>query len=463
MNAKITAALKRCGQCATYQELCGRFDATVRPLLENCLSAALVRPVRDHVSPDECSPRVAELREALRAANAGDDVWFFLFRATATFVERSAKKRGRNGDTAISAIVVNVFVLFYGRVIPDLSKLRLQWGFLKKERSKFEASDSYVHSNAAERRKALMTSVLSVFSERAHRHYFTALWLPCLHHAAAAALHLHILHRIGDVILPHLTNPLVVADHLSGCFSSGGLVAVLALHGIFLLMLDHGLEYPQYYQQLYTLVTPDAFASRHRYDLFRLLDLSTSSLRVPSYIAAAFVKKVARVALLSPAPVLYFALPFIRKVLQRHPNCLALIHRSSKEAVEAADGAAETGEAEQPKKLGKIAKEEAQRLTASLFDGNDPFLEEASLEACHALHSTLWELTALERHFIPTVPLMVSAFGSTAEDQAPLRYEKTYARLFTAEVTRPISKSQLPTVAYREPQEEDGASAVLLV
>ncbi|ESL11199.1 hypothetical protein TRSC58_01058 [Trypanosoma rangeli SC58] len=463
MEAKFTAALRNCGQCATYQELCGRFDATMRPLLERCLCAALVRPVRDHVSPDECSPHAAQLREALCDANAGDDVWFFFIRSAATFLERAAKKRGRDGETTISALVVNVFVLFYGRVIPDMSQLRLQWGFLQKEKSKYEASESYVHSNAAERRKALMTSVLSVFSERAHRHYFTALWMPCLHHAAEAALHLHLLHRIGDVILPHLTNPLVVADYLSGCFSSGGLVAVLALHGIFLLMLDHGLEYPQYYQQLYTLLTPDAVSSRHRYDLFRLLDLSMSSLRVPSYVGAAFVKKVARVALLSPAPVLYFALPFIRKVLQRHPNCLALIHRFSKEEVNLADDTATSVEGESTTKRQKNMKEEAQRLTASLFDGNDPYLPEASLEECHALHSTLWEFTVLERHFIPTVPLMVSAFSSTAEDQAPLRYEKTYARLFTAEVTRPMSKSQLPTVAYSEPAEEDGANAVLLV
>ncbi|KEG11842.1 U3 small nucleolar RNA-associated protein 19 [Trypanosoma grayi] len=462
MEAKFAAALKRCGRCTAYQELCECFDAAVRPLLEGCLRTTQVKPVRDHVSPAECSPQVAQLRESLEKADIGDDVWFFLYRAAASMLERAAKKRARDGDTVLPVLVVNVFVLFYGRVLPDLSRLRLQWGFLRREKAQYEASDAYVHANAAERRKALLTSVLSVFSERAHRHYFTALWMPCLQHAAAAALHLHLLHRIGDVILPHLTNPLVVADYLSGCFASGGLVAVLALHGIFLLMLDHGLEYPQYYQQLYTLLTADAFASRHRYDLFRLLDISMSSVRVPSYIAAAFVKKTARVAMLSPAPVLYFVLPFIRKVLQRHPNCLALIHRSTKEAVVPDDDGEKGVNPAAAASAAEDAKKEALRLTATLFDGNDPFLPEASPEQCHALHSTLWELTALERHFIPTVPLMVSAFASTAEDQAPLRYEKTYARLFTAEVTRPMSKSQLPTVAYREPEDE-GNDALLFV
>lgn len=462
MDEKFAVALKGCGSCKTYQQLCERFDATVRPLLESLLCTSLLRPVRDHVCPDECNPLVARFRDMLYAADTKDDVWFFLYRAAGMFLERSTKKRGRDDERGVFAVVVNVFVLFYGRVLPDLSNIRLEWDFLRKEKLKYETSEEYLRFNAAERRKALMTSVLSVFSERAHRHYFTALWMPCIHRAASVSLHLHFLHRIGDVILPYLTNPLVVADYLTGCFSSGGLVAILALHGIFILMLDHGMEYPQYYQQLYTLLTPDAFALRHRYDLFRLLDLSMSSLRVPSYIAAAFAKKVARVALLSPVPVLYFALPFIRKILQRHPNCLALIHRSTKEAVVPTDTAKVVEEVDIPTRSVN-AKQKAQQLTATLFDGNDPFLPEETLERCNALQSTLWEFTALERHFIPTVPLMVSAFASTAEDQKPLRYEKTYARLFTAEVTRPMSESQLPTVSYHEPEEEDCTNAVLIV
>ncbi|KAG8343688.1 hypothetical protein TRVL_05488 [Trypanosoma vivax] len=458
MEEELMRALRHCSRCSTYQELSERFDTTVRPLLEKCLTTALVKPVRDHVSPDECSPHAAHLREVLRSMTTGnDDVWFFLYRAASSILSRFSKKRTRNGIVDISTPVVNIFVLFYGRTLPDLSKLRLHWNFLRTEKHKYETSEAYVHSNAVERRKALMTSVLSVFSERAHRHYFTALWMPCLHHAADAALHLHLLHRMGDVILPYLTNPLVVADYLSGCFSSGGLVAVLALRGIFILMLDHGLEYPQYYEQLYALLTPDTFASRHRYDLFRLVDLSMTSVRLPAYIAAAFAKKVARVALLSPAPVLYYVLPLIRKIMQRHPNCLALIHRTTKEAIVPTDEV----DTSTTVRLAEETIKQARSLTAALFEGTDPFEPGACLEQCHALHSTLWEFTALERHFIPAVPLMISAFGSPAEDRQPLHYEKTYARLFAAEVTRPMSKSQMPTVAYHEPENND--AALLLV
>lgn len=467
MESKLKSALAACDKCSTYAELCSTFDRKAAPVLEHALQLPLVKAPRDHTTPDECCPAIAELREALFTrldaqgeSCAEDDVWFFVFRTVSNFMERQQRKRSRGQDgTSLSALVTNSFVLLCTRTLPPLEQMLLRWRFLKQERAKVEASDEYVHSNAAERRKLQLSpgNVLSVFSEKAHKHYFTSIWMLCVENAGAAALHVHLLHRLGSVVLPHLTNPLVLADYLTGCFSSGGIISILALQGLFLLILDHGLEYPNYYEQLYSLLTADVFASRHRYELFRLLDLSLTSLRVPSYIAASVIKRVAQVALAAPAPTLYFALPFLRKVLQVHPNCLALIHRSSREAVVPDDmeGGAESLAAQS-------AKAQAMRDTAALFDGVDPFDGKAKLADTHALHSTLWELTALERHFLPVVPLMVSAFSSTAEDKTPLRYEKSYARLFTAEVTRPLHEKHVPTVAYETPTVEDPTDILTL-
>lgn len=50
-------------------------------------------------------------------------------------------------------------------------------------------------------------------------------------------LHMHLLNQLANIILPGLTNPLVVSDYLSQCFRSGGLVSILALHGLCILML----------------------------------------------------------------------------------------------------------------------------------------------------------------------------------------------------------------------------------
>ncbi len=42
-----------------------------------------------------------------------------------------------------------------------------------------------------------------------------------------------------------------------GC--AGGLIGMLALNGIFVLVTQHGLEYPNFYARLYALVDRDAF------------------------------------------------------------------------------------------------------------------------------------------------------------------------------------------------------------
>lgn len=388
-------ALSQCDKCKSFTDLCTVFDAHVRPRMETLLlRTPLVKLPRDSVVPDECAPAVASVREALRnsARCAKDDVWFLLLRTGGAIMERHFRKRPRYhdddddralaygkdrtatvggagasssnssightrakatgdglgqddadassaacGDTNIASmsttVVTNCFVLFCQHTLPNLSHMTLRWTFLKKELARFESSDAYVRANAAERRRQKLSSVMAVFAEKAHRHHFTALWTSIIAHMNQAALHIHLLHRLGSGILPNLSNPMIVADYLVGCFASGGVISVLALHGLFILMLDHGLEYPQYYEQLYSLLTPSAFASRHRYELFRLLELSMTSVRVPLYMVAAFIKKIARTSLLAPLPTLYFTLPFIRKLLQSHPNCLALIHRSNKEAI----------------------------------------------------------------------------------------------------------------------------------
>jgi len=52
---------------------------------------------------------------------------------------------------------------------------------------------------------------------------------------------------------------------------------MLALDGIFVLVTQHGLEYPHFYDRLYQLITPDTFAAKHRAQFFKLADVFLSS------------------------------------------------------------------------------------------------------------------------------------------------------------------------------------------
>ena len=460
----LSLALKKCDQATSYADLLEVFDAHVVPTLTAVLTSPMKGELSEAVGPASACPDVVELHGFLEEG----DVWCLTVDAVTRLLAANrtaaanagskaigarravAEKRAREGESAGAdadeALITKCFVLLSGQTPPaaaaaatakvskratsTLRPMPLRWAFLKAERAAFEKTPQFTNSNAAERRKLQSTTILRIFSEKEQKHMFTRFWTELLGSAVPPALDLHILHTITDSVIKYLSNPLMLSDFLVSRFNVGGLVGVLALRGLFVLMIDYGLEQPDFFNHLYSLVTPDAFSSRHRYELFKLIDLCTKSVRVPAYVAAAFLKRIARIALLSPAPTLYFSLPFIRQLLQRHPNCLQLIHRTSSQAFVSEDVLSELANPT------AAEKKRGEALVAKLFDGEDPFNMDAPLETCDAIHSTLWELTTIERHFLPACPLMVSAFQSPAEDKTPLKFDKTYARLFTAEVTR---------------------------
>lgn len=432
---RIEQGLRECDKAKDYKTLQSIFRQQVFSVCQEVCLQPLTGPVEDSVSPALCCPDASVLRDYFNSLERSDDVWLLMTQNAPNLL--TGKKRQREGLDL--GVAVNAFVLFYGKGLPSAKNVCCRWDFLNREREALEKSADYLNRNSSERRKLQLDSVLAIFAEKAHRHYFSVFWTKFLNTGCPPSLHLHLLNRLPVDIMPHLTNPIIMTDYLSTCFSCGGLVAVLALKGMFLLMLDHGVEQPKFYENLYSLLTPDAFSSRHRYELFELADLCLKSLRVPSYIAAAFAKRVVQIALLSPAPTLYFSLPFLRQLLQRHPNCLSLIHRANKNTTN--------------DELAAEEKKRAEEVIDKLFDGIDPFsVDQRNPWKSDAIYSSLWELVLLEKHFLPAVPLMVSAFSSTAEDTTHLRFEKTYARLFTAEATREISKGHVPTVAYSSPQ-----------
>lgn len=44
----------------------------------------------------------------------------------------------------------------------------------------------------------------------------------------------------------------------------------MALSGLFILMTQHGLEYPNFYAKLYALLTPSVFLAKHRAVFFQV-------------------------------------------------------------------------------------------------------------------------------------------------------------------------------------------------
>ncbi|KAM3825890.1 nucleolar complex protein 4 homolog isoform 1-T1 [Vipera latastei] len=203
-----------------------------------------------------------------------------------------------------------------------------------------------------------------------HRQAFERMWLGFLKYKLPRNLYKKVLLILHDSILPHLNEPTLLMDFLTVAYDVGGAISLLALNGLFVLILQHNLEYPDFYTKLYSLLDPSIFHVKCRARFFRLLDSFLSSSHLPAYLVAAFAKRLSRLALTAPPDGLLIVIPFICNLLRRHPSCLVLIHRPN-------------GPAEMPE---------------------DPYkMEEKDPSESRALESSLWEIKTLQNHYHPDV------------------------------------------------------------
>jgi U3 small nucleolar RNA-associated protein 19 len=223
-------------------------------------------------------------------------------------------------------------------------------------------------------------------------------------------LHQKILTLASETIIPSLDPPFLLLDYLTQMFSHGGLLGLLSLKGLFTLISKHNLDYPNFYHQLYSLLDDTALLAESsesngevRKHLFESLDLFLSSTHLPGYYVAAFVKKLARLALNGAAPTTatLWIIPFIYNLTKKHPVCLQMLHRPQ--------SAFQANEQQ---------KEEA-------FDPKAP------LESAKALSTSLWEIAALEGHWMHKVALKSKILVQKC-NKAPFNLEDYSAQSFAS-------------------------------
>ena len=64
-----------------------------------------------------------------------------------------------------------------------------------------------------------------------------------------------------------------------------------ALNGLFHLIQETNLEYPDFYTKLYALLDPGIFLVKYRGRFFKQLELFLKSPLIPSYLVASFLKR----------------------------------------------------------------------------------------------------------------------------------------------------------------------------
>ncbi len=229
---------------------------------------------------------------------------------------------------------------------------------------------------------------------------FISCWQRFLQLPMDADVTTSVLQHLPGHVLPHMGNPLGVANFYLTAFDRGSLsISVLALSGLFYLLTKQNLgdtervgqQATKYFEKLYELLCPEVFALRHRVRFLRLLHLSLKSTMLPSSFIAAFVKKCARVAILVPSPpAALWLLVNMQALMMRHKSlCAGMLHKSMDDA-----------------------------LTFGNHDGvdgsTDPFDYSAPLQVAskreQALTTSLWEIELLQEHYCPQVARMARLF-----------------------------------------------------
>ncbi|KAI8818284.1 CBF/Mak21 family-domain-containing protein [Fimicolochytrium jonesii] len=253
-------------------------------------------------------------------------------------------------------------------------------------------------------------------SVKEHRKVFSDTWLSFLRQPMSADMHKRVLLSMHKRLIPYMLRPTLLIDFLVDSYDQGGAVSMLALNGLFTLVTEHNLDYPDFYTKLYALFDKNLLHVKYRSRFLRLVDLFLSSSQLPSYLIAAFIKKLTRLALNASPAAIITVVPFVFNLLKKHPACLVIIHREQE------PGAAEM---------------------------TDPYLPtETDPAKSRALESSLWEMQTLKTHYLHTISGLVRVFEQPIAKQHMYDMEDfldhSYTSLFESETRKKINATAPP-------------------
>ncbi|KAJ2865400.1 Maturation and nuclear export of 40S ribosomal subunits interacting protein [Coemansia aciculifera] len=264
----------------------------------------------------------------------------------------------------------------------------------------------------------------SVSNAAAHRKAFSEAWVAFLRQPLTAEIYKQVLLSMHRRIIPHMVDATGLMDFLSTAYDAGGSISLLALNGLFTLIDQYNLNYPQFYEKLYALFDRNLLHVKYRARFFRLFELFLGSSHLPAYLVAAFIKRIARLAISATPSGAVTAIPVIYNLLKAHPSCMVLIHRMpGYEGEESVDAE------------------------------SDPYLaDEADPAKCNALSSSLWELETLQHHYYPNIATLANIFSEPFHKpkfQLEDFLDHTYTTFFDGDTARTPKKA--PALAVQPP------------
>ncbi|KAF4551037.1 CBF/Mak21-like protein [Elsinoe fawcettii] len=267
-----------------------------------------------------------------------------------------------------------------------------------------------------------------LLSLKAHLKQAQEAWLAIFKSSLDNQQRKDILDGFTEKIAPWFQRPETLMDFLTDSYDSGGPTSLLALSGIYYLIKERNLDYPQFYQKLYSLLDDNILHSKHRARFFRLLEVFLSSSHLPAGLVASFIKRLSRLALHAPPGGIVMVVPWVYNMMKKHPQCTFLLHRET--------------------------SGEAQKAELETSGMDDPFdtLEPDPMRTS-ALDSSLWELTTLQHHYHPNVATLAKIIGEqfTKQDYNLEDFlDHTYDGLVDAELGKDLKKA--PVVEFEIPK-----------
>lgn len=156
-----------------------------------------------------------------------------------------------------------------------------------------------------------------MFDENITRKYLNNVWQCVMHWQHTTQTHKQMLIVLLEKVIKHLEKPILLTDFLMDSLDVGGAVSLIALQGIFVLVRDYNLNYPNIYDKLYSMFEPEIFHTKYKARLFFLADVFLSSTHLPESLVAAFAKRLARLALVAPSEDIIIILAFIMNLIIR--------------------------------------------------------------------------------------------------------------------------------------------------
>ncbi|KAJ5124905.1 CCAAT-binding factor [Penicillium bovifimosum] len=280
-------------------------------------------------------------------------------------------------------------------------------------------------------------------SANAHKKQAQEAWLAILRNNLSQSQRKSLLRMMVHNIEPWFNRPELLMDFLTDSYNVGGATSLLALSGLFYLIQEKNLDYPQFYAKLYSLLDAELLHSKHRSRFFRLLNTFLSSTHLPATLVASFIKRLARLALNAPPSAIVVIVPFMYNFFKSHPTTTFMLHRSIRD-----------------KEL--LAEVEEQGM-------DDPFdPNETDPNLTDAIESSLWEIETLQSHYHPNVAAIARIISEQFTKQAYNLedfLDHTYAGMVTADLgEEERNLKKIPVVEYQIPKriftdrllEEDG-------